>query len=168
MFWWKKKKKSGKTSTSRPLKSSLGTRRVSKLFPEIQLQVESWEQEIKAMKRLQRLQPLHCYVRARHSRSKQGNSTGSNKNKGCGITGGVIHSDKYCTLYTLYDRGIRDYCSFMCLEDCAAEQNKLLLSWQRTSLSETHAENQRLRGGTDGWQESSCIRSYLIWHFDIT
>lgn len=90
-----------KNLNKQPLRSSLGTRRGSKLFPEIQLQVESWEQEIKAMNELQRLQPLHRYVRAQHSRSKQGNSTSSNKN-GREMKG-VFHSDKYCILHILYD-----------------------------------------------------------------
>lgn len=71
-----------KNFNKQPLRFSLGTKKVGKLFPEIQLQVVSWEHEIKALKALQRLQPLHCYVRAQHSRSKKGNSTSSTKTTG--------------------------------------------------------------------------------------
>lgn len=61
--------------------SSLGTKKASKQLVEKQLQVVSQEHEVKAVNELQRLQPLRCYASARHSRSKQGDSTSCTQTK---------------------------------------------------------------------------------------
>lgn len=125
---------------------------VRNLFQEIQLHVESWEQEINAMKELQRLQPLHHYVSAQHSRSKQGNYT----SKWCDNQRTSM-IPAFHIRESLYMWDSRIFCQYWVIyvEYCRAKLNKtsvwLLLSWPCINLSERHAENQCLRWGGGGW-----------------